>query len=395
MTFLDATVVNIALPAIGKDFDAGLTSLQWTVNAYTLTLSGLLLLGGALGDRLGRRRLFVWGVVWFTVASLICAAAPDIQVLIAARAIQGIGAAALTPGSLAIIEASFARDDRAEAIGAWSGLSGVAGAVGPLLGGWLIGAASWRLIFLINLPLGALTAWAAARHVPETRDPKARTHPLDVRGAALAATGLAGVIFALTEGPADGWGIAPVLIGVAGIVALTAFVLVELGRRDPLTPLDLFASRQFSVAIALTFVVYAAIGGPLLFLFPLQLQVSLGYSPIQAGMALIPLTVLTLLLSARAGRLDRRIGPRVPLASGTFLAAGGLALLAGVSPGSAYVSSILPGVVLLGLGVALVGAPSLQPCSVRPAKRRRALPQPSTAPLHGSLVCWPLPGFRS
>jgi EmrB/QacA subfamily drug resistance transporter len=357
MAFLDATVVNIALPAIGEDFGASLSDLQWTANAYTLTLSGLLLLGGALGDRLGRRRVFFWGVVWFTVASLVCAAAPNVQILIAARALQGIGAAALTPGSLAIIEASFARDDRAEAIGAWSGLSGAVGAVGPLLGGWLIGAASWRLVFLINLPLGALTARVAARHLPETRDPKAGDHPLDLLGVALAAIGLAGVVFALTDGPAHGWGTASILIGLAGVVALAALVLVELDRTDPLMPLDLFATRQFSVANVLTFIVYAALAGPLLFLFPLQLQVSLGYSPIEAGAALIPLTVLTLLLSARAGRLDQRIGPRVPLTAGTLLASGGLALLADVAPGSGYVPGVLPGVVLVGLGVALAGAP--------------------------------------
>ena len=204
MAFLDATVVNVALPTIGEDLDAGLGGLQWTVNAYALTLAGLLLLGGSLGDRFGRRRLFVSGVVWFAVASGLCALAPTIEALIAARALQGVGAALLTPGSLALIEASFRRQDRGAAIGAWSGLGGVAAAIGPFLGGWLVQAVSWRLIFLINLPLAAVVVWAAARHVPESRNPRAARR-LDVAGATLAALGLAGVTYALTEGPSGGW----------------------------------------------------------------------------------------------------------------------------------------------------------------------------------------------
>ena len=211
IAFLDATVVNIALPAIGEDLDAGLAGLQWTVNAYALTLAGLLLFGGSLGDHLGRRRVFVWGIAWFAAASLLCALAPTIETLIAARAIQGVGAALLTPGSLALIEATFHPDDRGAAIGAWSGLAGVSTAIGPFLGGWLVEAASWRLIFLINLPLAAVVVWAA-RAVPESRDPEARGQRLDYAGAALSALGLAGVTYALTEGPQGGWAEAGTLL---------------------------------------------------------------------------------------------------------------------------------------------------------------------------------------
>ncbi|HJW58593.1 MAG TPA: MFS transporter, partial [Actinomycetota bacterium] len=204
IAFLDSTVVNVALPTIGEDLDAGISSLQWVVNAYTLTLAGFLLLGGSLGDHYGRRKVFVIGVVWFAAASLLCGLAPTDEALIAARALQGIGGALLTPGSLAIIEASFRREDRGAAIGAWSGLGGVTAAVGPFLGGWLVQAASWRLIFLINLPLAAVVVWVSQRHVPESRDPGA-TGRLDWPGAALAAVGLAGVVYALTDGPVQGW----------------------------------------------------------------------------------------------------------------------------------------------------------------------------------------------
>jgi MFS family permease len=231
IAFLDATVVNIALPAIGEDLDAGLAGLQWTVNAYALTLAGLLLIGGSLGDHFGRRRVFAIGVAWFAVASLLCAVAPDIQMLVAARAIQGVGAALLTPGSLALLEATFHPDDRGAAIGAWSGLAGITTAIGPFLGGWLVEAASWRLIFLINLPLAAVVLWAT-RAIPESRDESARGMPLDLRGTALSALGLAGVTYALTEGPSSGWtDPGTVILGVLGVAALVAFIPV--GRAPP------------------------------------------------------------------------------------------------------------------------------------------------------------------
>ena len=356
MAFLDATVVNIALPAIGEDLDAGLAGLQWTVNAYTLTLAGLLLFGGSLGDHLGRRRVFVWGVAWFAVASLLCALAPTIETLVAARAIQGVGAALLTPGSLALIEATFHPDDRGAAIGAWAGLAGVSTAIGPFLGGWLVEAVSWRLIFLINLPIAAVVAWAA-RRVPESADPGVRGERLDYAGAALAAAGLAGVTYALTQGPQDGWGEAgTVAAAAAGVAGLAAFVVVEARGRHPLLPLDLFRSRLFTAANAMTFVVYAALGAAL-FLLPIQLQQVAGYSPIQAGTALVPMTLVMLLLSSRAGRLAQRIGPRVPMSVGPVVAGAGLALLVRVGPGAAYVTDVLPGVLVFALGMSITVAP--------------------------------------
>ncbi|HSJ74510.1 MAG TPA: DHA2 family efflux MFS transporter permease subunit, partial [Miltoncostaeaceae bacterium] len=356
MAFLDATVVNIALPSIGEDLDATLAGLQWTVNAYALTLAGLILIGGSLGDHLGRRRVFVWGVAWFAVASLLCAIAPTIETLIAARAIQGVGAALLTPGSLAILEAVFRPDDRGAAIGAWSGLAGVSTALGPFLGGWLVEAVSWRLIFLINLPLAAVVAWAA-RSIPETSNPAVRGQRLDLAGAALTALGLAGVTYALTEGDAAGWTDPTVVtLGLLGALALAGFVAVEARGGHPMIPLEIFRIRLFSAANAMTFIVYAALAAAL-FLLPIQLQVVAGYSPIEAGSALIPMTIVMLLLSSWAGRLAQRIGPRLPMGLGPIVAGGGLALLARVGPDASYVADVLPAVLVFGLGLAVTVAP--------------------------------------
>jgi EmrB/QacA subfamily drug resistance transporter len=357
IAFLDGTVVSVALPSIGEDLGAGFAGLQWTVNGYALTLAGLLLLGGALGDQFGRRRMFVTGVIWFAAASLLCAVAPNIELLIAARALQGVGAALLTPASLAIIESGFRSEDRGAAIGAWSGLGGIAAAVGPFLGGYLVGAASWRLIFLINLPLAALVVWVALRHVPESRDPAAAGRPLDVSGAVLAAIGLAGVTYALTEGPNGGWAEpTTVALGLAGLVALAAFVVVELRSPHPMVPPDIFRSRLFTAANLVTLVVYAALGAAL-FLIPIQLQQVAGYSPLQSGAALIPLTLFMLVLSARAGRLAQRIGPRLPMTAGPIVAGAGLALLVRAGPGSDYLTDVLPGIMVFGLGLAFTVAP--------------------------------------
>lgn len=356
MAQLDATVVNVALPRIGRDLDAGLTSLQWTVNAYTLTLSGLLLLGGALGDRWGRRRVFVAGVVWFTLASIACAVAPSSEVLVAARGLQGVGAALLTPGSLAIIEAVFVVEDRAPAVGTWSGLGGVASAAGPLLGGVLVGLAGWgwRLAFLVNVPLAVVTV-RAARRIPETRDP-ASTGRLDVPGAVLAALGLAGVVFALTDGPAGGWSAGPVAAGTAGLLLLAVFVVRERRSTSPLVPPSLFASRDFTGANLATLAVYGALGGAF-FLLPLQLQEVLGYGPLAAGAALLPVTAALLLLSTSAGRLATRTGPRLPMTVGPLVAAAGLLLLTRADADGRYLADVLPGVVVFGLGLALTVAP--------------------------------------
>jgi EmrB/QacA subfamily drug resistance transporter len=346
IAFLDGTIVNVALPAIAEDLDASLGDLQWVLNAYLVTLTALLLLGGALGDRFGRRRVFLVGLGAFTAASLLCGAAPTVGVLIAARAAQGVGAAMLVPGSLAIISAVFHRDHRARAVGAWSGLSGIASAIGPFVGGWLIDAVSWRVAFLMNVPL-AVAVLIASRHVPETLDPAA-PRSLDVTGAMAAALGLALATYGLIE--------AEPAIAIAGVAALVAFLVIEGRSRHPMMELSLFRSAQFSGANAMTLTVYAALGGAF-FLLVLQLQIVLGYSALEAGSALLPVTVLMLLLSSRAGALAQRIGPTIPMTVGPVVVAAGLALWAGVDDGSSYAGSVLPGAVVFGLGLSLTVAP--------------------------------------
>lgn len=361
VAMLDATVVNVALPKIAHEFGATMDGLQWTVNAYTLTLAGLILLGGSLGDRYGRRRVFVIGVIWFAVASTLCGAAQDVQMLIAARALQGVGGALLTPGSLAIIQASFSPEDRARAVGAWSGLSGVAGAVGPFLGGWLVGTVGWRWVFLLNLPLAAIVVLVTVRHVQESADEDAHGR-FDLLGAGLAALALAGVTYALTEAPAHHANQVLVMAAaVVGIAAGIAFVLVERDRtrtRDPqpMLPLDIFRSRQFSAINIVTFVVYGGMA-TLFFLLVLALQVVAGFSPMAAGTSLLPITILMFLLSARAGALAQRIGPRIPMTAGLVVAAAGMLLLTRIGPHTSYPRDVLPAVTLFALGLAGVVAP--------------------------------------
>ncbi len=289
-----------------------------------------------------------WG--GFTLASLLCGLAPSAGFLIAARALQGVGGALLVPGSLSIISSTFHRDDRGRAIGAWSGLAGIAGALGPFLGGWLIGAASWRLIFLINVPLAAAAIWITLRHVPETSSPEPGR--LDVPGAALVTVGLAGIAYAAIERN----GTASVVTAVIGVAALIGFLLREHATPHPMLPLGIFRSRQFTGANLTTFAVYAGLGGAL-FLVVLRLQVSLGYSALEAGASLVPFTVLMLLVSPAAGQLGQRIGPRVPMTVGPLVAGCGLLLFGQIGPGDGYASSVLPAVVVFGLGMALTVAP--------------------------------------
>ena len=354
IAFLDGTVVNVALPTIGEDLDTGMSGLQWTLDAYLVTLSALLLLGGALGDRYGRRRMFVVGLVTFSAASLLCAVAPTVGTLIAARAVQGVAAAFLVPGSLAIISASFHPDDRAKAIGAWSGLTGVSSAVGPFVGGWLIDAVSWRLIFLLNLPLAAVAVWIALRHVPETWDEAATGAP-DWAGGALASVGLAAVAYALIEGGGEPSG-SELAVGAVGVLALVAFLVVEARQDEPMLPLALFRSGQFSGANATTFAVYAGLGAAF-FLVVLQLQLVLDYSALEAGAALLPVTALMLVLSPRAGALAQRIGPRLPMTVGPLVVAAGLLLFTRVDAGATYFGAVVPAAVVFGLGLSLTVAP--------------------------------------
>lgn len=351
---IDATVVNVALPALGDDLGASFAGLQWTLNGYTLTLAAFILLGGSLGDRHGRRRVFTIGVVWFALASALCAVAPTVEVLIAPRALQGVGGALLTPGSLAMISASFVAGDRARAIGAWSGLSGVASAIGPFIGGYLVGGPGWRWIFLINLPLAAVVVLVARRHVPETLDPDAVPH-LDLAGAVLGAVGLGGVTYALI-GAGGGWSPAVMVSGVLGAVSMTGFVINEHRSPHPMLPPKIFANRQFAAANLVTFAVYAALGA-VFFLLVVNLQVVSGFSPLLAGIALLPITVIMLLLSERSGALATRIGPRLQMTAGPLVAAVGALMFLRIGADASYLTDVVPAVVVFGLGLASMVAP--------------------------------------
>lgn len=358
LAMLDATAVNVALPAIGADLGARVAGLQWTVNAYTLSLASLILLAGSLADRYGRRRIFQMGIAWFALASLLCALAPTVGALIAARALQGIGGALLTPGSLAILQSSFAPGDRGRAIGTWSGLGGIAAAIGPLAGGWLIGVASWRAIFWINLPVAAAVLWIASRHVPESRaatvgDARAR---FDVSGAVLGALGLGAPTWALIAAGERGASPLVLAVGAAGVLALAGFFLVERRARAPLVPLELFASRQFSGVNLVTFVVYGGMAG-LFFLLVVYLQEVAGYPPLLAGTALAPVTLLMLLLSSHAGALAERIGPRRPMTFGPLVMAVGMLMLARIGRDVSYATEVLPASIVFGLGLAATVAP--------------------------------------
>ncbi len=351
MAGLDGSVVNVALRTIGTDLDASLAELQWINNGYLLTLASLILIGGSLGDRFGRRRIFVIGVVWFASASLLCGLAPNPEVLIVARLLQGVGSALLTPGSLAMIQGAFAPADRGRAIGAWSGLGSIAFAVGPFLGGALVDYASWRWIFLINLPLAVVTVVVAQRSVPETRDPEAAPR-LDWIGAALGALALGGVTYALIEwGSATaGWTVA------AGVLAGWAFLVREARARHPMLPLGLFGNRTFSAANLMTLLVYAALGAIPFFLV-LQLQTVLGYGALLAGTGTLPITFCMIVLASKGGQLGTRIGPRIPMSVGPMVMAAGALWLTVVDAGSSYWTDVLPGLTVFGLGLALMVAP--------------------------------------
>ena len=345
IVFLDGSIVSLALPDIDRDLGAGVAGLQWTVNGYTLSLAALVLVGGSLGDRLGRRRIFMVGTAWFGVASVLCALAPSIELLVLARVLQGIGGALLTPGSLAIISAAIHPDDRGRAIGIWSGLSGVTTAVGPLVGGWLVEISGWRAVFWVNLPLVLVVLFIAARHVPESRGSDDR---IDVTGAAITAASLAALTYGLVE---ELW--LPTSIGVA---LLVVFVVHQLRTPHPLVPMELFADRVFTAANLCTFGIYAALSGSM-FLLVLQLQYVAGYSPLEAGLATLPATILVLLFSGRAGAFGQRVGPRIPLTLGPWIAAAGLLLYLRVGEGASMWLDVLPGAIVFGAGLTLLVAP--------------------------------------
>ncbi len=355
IAFLDGSVVNSALPNIKRDFDTSLAGQQWVVTGYLLTLGSLLVVGGSLGDLYGRRRMFVYGLVGFSVTSMLCGLAPSIGVLIAARILQGVSAALLVPGSLAMLSSVFHPDDRAKAIGSWSGLSGASTAIGPFLGGWLIDAVSWRWVFLINPPVAAAAIAIALRSVPETRgdDRHAR---VDVPGACTLSLGLAGIVYALIEGPGAGW--EPIAVGAAvvGVAMLVAFTFIEVRATHPMVPLSLFNSRLFAGTNAATFVIWGAIGTVFFFL-TIHLQDDLGYSALEAGSATLPVTAMMLFFAAKSGALAQRIGPRLQMIVGPIVIAASFLLLAGIKSGSGYLTDVLPGVLVFGVGLVITVAP--------------------------------------
>ena len=352
---LTATVVNVALPRLADDLAAGSADQQWVINAYLLTLASLILVGGSLGDRYGRVRIYRIGVAWFGVASLLCAVAPTIELLVAARLLQGVGGALLAPGSLSIIQSTLVRDDRGRGVGLWSGLSGISAALGPLIGGLLVAAGSWRWAFVLNLPLAVVVLVLSTR-IPETRDHHAPGDRLDVGGAVLAAAALGGLSYALIEGPEAGLTAAVAVAVVAALVGLIGLVVLEPRRAHPMVPIELFATRAFAAANAITLIVYGGMG-VVFFLLSIQLQVTAGWSPVAAGTALLPVTLLMLVLSSRAGELAQRIGPRWPLTVGPLGIAAGMVLMTRIGPDTSFLTDVAPATIVFGLGLSLTVAP--------------------------------------
>jgi EmrB/QacA subfamily drug resistance transporter len=357
LAFIDGTIANVALPAIQRELSATVYQAQWVIESYALLLAALLLIGGSVGDRHGRRRVFLIGVAVFGAASLACALSGTVHQLIGARALQGIGAALLVPGSLALISASFPHAERGKAFGTWAGFTGVTSGAGPLLGGWLIDQFSWAWAFAVTVPLAVLVLGITWARVPESRHAGRQHAPLDVLGAVLATLGLGGIVFAFIEAPSRGWHSATVLAAlVVGIAALIAFVWVERVAPAPMLPLALLRNRDFAGANLLTLLLYAALGGGLFFL-PLNLIQVQGLSATAAGAALLPFILVMFVLSRWAGGLVDRHGARLPLVVGPLVAAGGFALLALPGTRASYWSGFLPGIAVMGLGMAIAVAP--------------------------------------
>jgi len=353
MAFIDGTVVNVALPALQAALHATATSLQWVVESYALLLASLLLLGGSLGDLYGRRRFFLIGVLIFTAASIACGLAPTIAILIIARGIQGIGAALLIPGSLAIISASFPEQERGRAIGTWSGFTAITTAIGPVFGGWLVQHVSWRCVFFINIPIAIAVVWLTLAHVNESHNEKA-TNTLDWPGGLLVTFGLGAITFALIQAPTGGRAV--LFTAIAGLALLAAFILVELRSAHPMMSLNLFRSRDFAGTNLLTLMLYGALGG-LLFFLPFELIQVQHYTATEAGASLLPLIVLMFLVSRWSGGLIATYGARLPLTIGPLIAAAGFLLMLRCGLPAPYWTTVFPAVITLGLGLSITVAP--------------------------------------
>jgi EmrB/QacA subfamily drug resistance transporter len=356
IVFVDSTVVNVALPAIQRDLGGGLALQQWVVDAYLLTLGSLLLVGGSLGDLFGARRVFLIGIVTFGVTSVLCAAAPDGTTLILARGLQGVTGAILTPAGLAVIAATFSGEERGAAIGAWTAWTGVAFVVGPLVGGWLVTHASWRWVFIVNVPFAIATAALVAYAVPR-REPTGPRPRLDLVGGVLCVLGLGGPVFALIEEPRRGWGAPLIAVPLVGGLALLAtFVWWEARSAAPMLPLSLFSRRNFSFANLETLAVYAGLS-TLTFFVVLFVQQLDGYSALESGLALLPITIVMFVLSPRVGRMSMRVGPRVFMGAGPLVAALGLVALVRLEPGFSYWRELLPPLLLFSVGLSMIVAP--------------------------------------
>jgi EmrB/QacA subfamily drug resistance transporter len=358
IALLDGTIVNVALPAIEEDLGGGLAGQQWVVNAYLLTLGSLILVGGSLGDLYGERRIFALGVAGFGLASILCALAPTIETLVAARAVQGATSALLTPASLALIATTFENEkERAAAIGTWTAWAGIAAVAGPVIGGQIVDVASWRWIFAVNVPLVLLTLALIYVAVERDEHVERKGRRIDVVGALLTAFGLAGPVFALVEQPQRGWTSPVVLLGlVGGAILLVAFVAWERRVRDPMLPLQLFENRNFSVTNIETLLVYAGLAS-LFFFLTIFLQSVAGYSALESGFAGVPVTIFLFFLSSRIGALSARFGPRLFMGVGPLVAAGGVLLLVRLDENVDYVRDLLPAMIIFGFGLAMTVAP--------------------------------------
>lgn len=354
VVFLDGTIVNLALPKISTGLGADFSDLQWIADGYLLSLSALILLGGSLGDIFGRKRLYLIGLVGFGLASLLCGLSPNTGFLIAFRILQGVFGALLVPGGLAIINTNFAKEDRGAAIGKWSAWSGILAAIGPLAGGYIIDAASWRWIFFINVPLIVICGLLAAKSIEESQDK--RTRRLDVKGALLAAFGLSGITYGLIEGPVINWQSKAVVPLALGVIVAAVFIWYESRAKDPMVNLSLFKSRNFSGSNLMTFAMYGALAG-FMFSLVIYMQTKLGYSAIKAGASLLPVSLMLLFFSSRVGALSSKIGPRYFLTAGPIIASAGMFLLINYKPGDSYWLFLLPRVMLFSIGLVLLVAP--------------------------------------